>query len=123
MNIKDFDTLVMLSILRLHGGKSIKLVNGKLTNVPGINDIYLENVFSFIVKNHLLTITIEDITKSINRFISYKLVTIENNRLCPSYSLIRYYIEILKDTDCLEEQLKILDAKMNRLIESNRSDW
>ena len=45
----EIDYLVMLFILRLHKGKSIKLVDGILSDVAGINDITICDVLGSLL--------------------------------------------------------------------------
>ncbi len=108
----DVDYIVMLSILQLHRGKSIKLVQGKLCDVDGINDISSNDLLRYISEKFVLNMENKVLNESINRLISGGFLSIREGRMCPSLGLIHYFVEILQYGDDIKESLSMLSARM-----------
>jgi hypothetical protein len=115
----DIDYLVMLSILQLHRGKSIKYVDGKMSDVTGINDISVNNVYSYLISTYNSNIDINDLNESINRLQTKGHLHIEDGRLCPSNSLIHYFVEILQYEEDKKECLRMLSSKISMIENQN----
>lgn len=109
----EIDYLVMLSILKLHRGKSIKLVDGVLSDVAGINDIDIDGVLCYLLEKVNINMSIKNLNDSINRLISKGHLFIRAGRLCPSSRLIHYFVEILQYEEDINESLKMLSRRMS----------
>ena len=109
----DIDYLVMLSILQLHRGKSIKYEDDKMSDVAGINDISVNNVYSYLLSTFNPNIEIDDLKESIFRLQTKGHLYIEDGRLCPSISLIHYFLEILQYEEDKKESLRMLSSRIS----------
>lgn len=111
----DTEYLVMLAILQLHRGKSIKLVDGILLDVVGINDISIEDVFCYILEKCTINMSITNLNDSINQLISKGFLSISDGRLCPSLGITHYFVEILQYIDDINEKLQMLSRRMDNM--------
>jgi len=111
----DTEYLVMLAILQLHRGKSIKLVDGILLDVAGINDISIEDVFYYIIEKCTINMGIKDLNDNISQLMSKGFLSIRDGRLCPSLGIIHYFVEILQYTDDINESLQMLSRRMDNM--------
>ncbi len=115
----DIDYLVMLSILQLHRGKSIKCLDCKMSDLAGINDIDANDVYSYLLSTGSPNIGINDLDESIIRLQTKGHLHIENGRLCPSISLIHYYVEILQYEEDKKESMRMLSSRISTIENPN----
>lgn len=108
----DIDCLMMLCILELHRGKSIRLVDGIPSDVAGINDISKDDLFCYIQEKVVPSIGINDLSYSINRLVSDGYISINGGRLYPAIWLIHYFIEILQYEDDNKKRSQMLSKRM-----------